>query len=92
MSNAVPEDIEDEDVPVPISVGDWHELHVGDDIIVNGRPRRIYVKSLVHALPDETHDEHIARAEEIVLGTYLFHATQTRAFMESLNTQKRENQ
>ena len=71
-----------EDEGIPITENAMCELHIGHDIIVNGRPIRIYVKYGDNAFPGESDIEHVGRVQEILINTYLNHTAHTRAIIE----------
>lgn len=85
---SVEPEVADDDEGLPITTNAHCELHIGHDIIVNGRPVRIYVKWGDNALPGETDLDHTMRVEEITLNTYLNHATQTRLLIERQTEKK----
>lgn len=82
-------DPEHQDEGLPITANAFCELQIGHDIIVGGRPVRIYVKWGDNALPGETDLDHTGRVQEITLNTYLNHATQTRALLEKTAKESR---
>jgi hypothetical protein len=68
-----------DDEALPTVDGDLIALHIGHDLMVRGRPVRIYVQRSLHALPGETDLEHQMRAQELLVSAYLNHAAVSEA-------------